>query len=57
VLALGSAPVTHSTQAEGLPPVGSAAWAALGTGFTYQGRLANTGGEPVPGPCNFGTVP
>ena len=26
---------------------------ALGTGFTYQGRLADTAGIPVPGPCTL----
>ncbi len=56
VLALAGAPATHPTQAQELGPLGGRVGlapqgTALGTAFTYQGRLTDTTGNPVAGPC------
>ena len=54
-LALGGAlnadPV-HAQNPE-LPGGSVAQGAVLGTGFTYQGQLTDTSGNPIAGPCDF----
>ncbi len=45
-------PVPSGT-APGGPPAGSAPSAALGTGFTYQGRLNDASGNPIDDTCAF----
>ncbi len=55
VLVLFDAPATRLTHAQELRTLDSyvAQSATLGTAFTYQGRLTDTGGNPLPGPCDF----
>ncbi|MBU1750126.1 MAG: hypothetical protein KKA73_20775, partial [Chloroflexi bacterium] len=50
-LALG---LGGGVQAQGpTPPGGDVAQANPGTSFTYQGRLTDTTGTPIPGPCTL----
>ncbi len=52
-LTLGNIQATRSTQAQELGPLSGNViqGTVLGTAFTYQGRLTNTSGDPVSGPC------
>ncbi len=53
-LALSSGPLPiHLTQAQELDSGEVIQGTSLGTAFTYQGRLTNTAGVPVTGPCSF----
>ncbi len=52
ILTLSGAPAARLIQAQELGPSGRVIQGtALGTAFTYQGRLTDAGGNPVAGPC------
>ncbi|HOU12090.1 MAG TPA: hypothetical protein PKZ84_03165 [Anaerolineae bacterium] len=55
VLALAGALAIRLTQAQALDPLNGSViqGTTLGAAFTYQGRLTDAGGDPVPGPCDF----
>lgn len=55
VIAVGSVLAVRQARAQGSTLEGELApQAGVGTGFTYQGRLASSSsGEPVAGPCDF----
>jgi hypothetical protein len=45
---------TSRVQAEDSGPKGSdVVQGSVGSAFTYQGRLTDTNGNPIPGPCDF----
>lgn len=48
--------VTLATAQGPAPQDTGATQAALGTAFTYQGRLTDSNGDPVTGTCNFNTT-